>query len=190
MSKPFAERSGKGVVLVNGIPASGKSRISDALATATGWPILSLDSIKNPFLQHIPNVDRQFNRLLGIASYQAIWSLVANAPPGNTFIIDAWFGFQPKERLQACLTEAGVTRLAEVWCQIPGELAAQRYKVRLAERLPGHPGAEYLPELIELAKRAEPMKLGPLFIVDQTRFADIEKLTLWIKEALSESDIN
>ncbi|MEE3649762.1 MULTISPECIES: AAA family ATPase [unclassified Brenneria] len=177
---------GKRVVMVNGVPASGKSSIAIALATATGWPVLSLDGVKNPFLQHLDGVDRKFNRLLGMASYQAIWSIVASAPVGNTFIIDAWFGFQPKASLKAYLAESGVTQLAEVWCQISGELAAQRYESRLGQRLPGHPGADYIPELIELARVAEPMKLGPLFIVDQTLPVDIEKITAWMQEVLSE----
>lgn len=181
---------GKRVVLVNGIPASGKSRVATALAAATGWPVLSLDDIKNPFLQHLDGVDRQFNRRLGIASYQAIWSVVASAPPGNTFIIDAWFGFQPKDCLKAYLAESGVTQLAEVWCQISGELAAQRYEGRLAHRLPGHPSAEYLPELIELAKVAEPMKLGPLLIVNQTQPVEMEKITAWTQAALFEKTAN
>ncbi|MCV9878163.1 AAA family ATPase [Brenneria izbisi] len=178
--------TGKRVVLVNGIPASGKSRVAAALAVATGWPVLSLDDIKNPFLQHLDGVDRQFNRLLGIASYQAIWSVVASAPPGNTFIIDAWFGFQPRERLTAYLADSGVTRLAEVWCQISGELAAARYEARLAYRLAGHPGAEYLPELIALAKVAQPMELGPLLIVDQSSPIEMGEITNWAQGVLSE----
>lgn len=177
----------KRVVMVNGIPASGKSSIARALADATGWPVLSVDGIKEPFMQQLENVDRLLNRRLGLASYQAIWHIVASAPPGCTFIVDAWFGFQPEQRLREFLQEAGVTALAEIWCQIPGELAAQRYTSRLAQRLPGHPGAEYIPELIALAEWAGPMKIGPVFNLDQMGDIDINDVISWTKEALNKS---
>jgi len=183
-----AWRNGKRVVMVNGIPASGKSTIASELATASGWPILSVDGIKEPFMRQLENVDRALNRRLGIASYQAIWSVIAAAPQGCTFIVDAWFGFQPKEDLIGFLHDAQVTAVAEIWCQLPGELAAQRYKSRLANRLPGHPGEEYIAELIALAERAEPMQLGPVYIADQTQTEKTEKtenLLGWICEVLS-----
>src|SRR5438128_1731415 len=96
-------------VLVNGVPASGKSGVARALAARCGWPILSLDSVKEPFFDHLGLGDREFNRKLGRASYQAIWSIIADASPGLTFIVDAWFGFQPIEVLEAHLARADVS---------------------------------------------------------------------------------
>ncbi len=173
-------KNGKRIILVNGIPASGKTSIAVELSERTGWLHLSLDGIKNPFLQLIDGVDRAFNRILGRASYQAIWSIVADAPAGSTFIVDAWFGFQPKEVLKDYLTQAGVTYLAEIWCDISGEQAAERYAARVDQRLPGHPGKEYLPELIALANRAEPMAFGPVYRAQQNQPVDINKMNDWI----------
>ncbi|MGY5777347.1 ROK family protein [Rhizobium sp. LEGMi135b] len=171
---------GKRVVLVNGVPASGKSRLAKALSLRTGWPILSLDSIKNPFLQHIGPVDRDFNRTLGKASYQAIWSFIAEAPASSTFIIDAWFGFQPKAQLESYISAAQIDHVAELWCKVPGAVAGERYASRLKDRLPGHPGAEYVPELIALADRAEPMGCGAVMTVDQTREPDMAAIMAWL----------
>lgn len=159
--------TGKRVILVNGIPASGKSRLAVELSEYSGWLQLSLDGIKNPFLQRLQNVDRPFNRVLGLASYQVIWDIIGGAPQGSTFITDAWFGFQPKDVLQDYLQRAGVTQVLEIWCQIDAELAAERFASRLGERLPGHVGAEYIPELKILAGNAQPMALGPVYSVDQ-----------------------
>lgn len=171
---------GKRVILVNGIPASGKSSLAVELSAKTGWLQLSLDGIKNPFLQRIEGVDRAFNRQLGQASYQVIWSIVADAPQGMTFIVDAWFGFQPKEVLAHYLTQAGVTQVLEVWCQVTPETAGARYEARLGERLPGHLGAEYIPELKVLASKAQPMELGPVYYSDQESPVDINSITHWI----------
>ena len=178
---------GKRVVMVNGVPASGKSRVSHALSERTGWPVLALDTIKNPFLAHIDNVDRLFNRTLGKASYQAIWDVVAEAPDNSTFIIDAWFGFQPLEQLDVYLAKAGVTHLAEVWCAAPGQVLADRYRARLADRLPGHPGEAYVPELIELAAKVGPAGRGPVFTLDTTLAPADDALTDWVRRALREA---
>jgi glucokinase len=181
----LAQRSmGKRVLMVNGIPASGKSRLSHALSERTGWPILALDTIKNPFLQNIEGVDRLFNRTLGKASYQAIWSVIRDAPGGSAFIVDAWFGFQPIELLRNHIAMSGVTEIAEIWCHAPGDVLAERYAARLEERLPGHPGAAYIPELIELAKRAAPTGLAPVCDIDTTLPPTDDAVADWVRQAL------
>ncbi|MEN5017919.1 AAA family ATPase [Erwinia sp. Eh17-17] len=176
----------KRLVMVNGVPASGKSHIATRLATETGWPLLTLDQIKEPFMRQIDGIDRPMNRRLGIAAYQVIWSIIAAAPAGNTFIVDAWFGFQPKADLAAFIHTAGIECVAEVWCQIPGVLAAKRYSDRLGVRLPGHPGAEYVAELQQLADRAEPMQLGPVWVADQRSEIDFTRLIHWLQENLNQ----
>ncbi|TPL89901.1 ROK family protein [Mesorhizobium sp. B2-3-13] len=172
-------------VLVNGIPASGKSTVSRGIADRMGWPLLALDTVKNPFLELLGGADRQFNRTLGRASYQAIWSLVGDAPAGSTFIVDAWFGFQPRQVLEDHLRKAGVEHTVEIWCHAPGEVLAERYGARLGQRLPGHPGAAYIPELVELAKRAEPLRRGPLFEVDTTQPIDFDAIAAWLRATLA-----
>lgn len=182
-----ASSAEKRVVLVNGVPASGKSRLAKSLSQRTGWPVLSLDGIKNPFLEHIGGVDRDFNRTLGKASYQAIWSFIREAPAGSTFIVDAWFGFQPKALLEAYIKDAGVDRIAELWCKVPGAVAGERYASRLKDRLPGHPGAEYVGELVVLADRAEPMGCGALMTVDQTKEPNIDDIAAWISDVFAQA---
>ena len=176
--------AGRRAILVNGIPASGKSTVSRGIAERMGWPLLSLDTIKNPFLEVLDGVDREFNRTLGRASYAAIWSIVGEAPAGSIFVVDAWFGFQPRALLEQHLSRAGVEQTFEIWCHAPGEILADRYRARLAQRLPGHPGAAYIPELIDLAKRAEPLRRGPVFEVDTTRAIEFEAIMGWLRRVM------
>ncbi|WP_292397886.1 ROK family protein, partial [Mesorhizobium sp.] len=172
-------------VLVNGIPASGKSTVSRGIADRMGWPLLTLDTIKNPFLEALGGGDREFNRTLGRASYQAIWSVVGEAPAGTTIVVDAWFGFQPRQVLEDHLRRAGVEQTAEIWCHAPGEVLAERYRTRLDQRPAGHPGAAYIPELIELAKRAEPLRRGPLFDIDTTKPIAFDAITQWLQATIA-----
>jgi len=180
-SAALAARPGKRVVMVNGVPAAGKSSVARALADATGWPILALDTVKAPFLTVLPPGDRLFNRTLGRASYAAIFDLIADAPAGSAFIVDAWFGFQPLEVLAQGLARAGVTDLAEVWCHAPPETVGARYAARLGQRPAGHPGADYVPELVALAGRAAPTGLAPCHDIDTTRPLDLPALADWLQ---------
>ncbi|MFC3180828.1 ROK family protein [Cypionkella sinensis] len=177
-------RTRKRAVFVNGVPASGKSGVARALADATGWPILALDTVKNPFLTILPPGDRLFNRTLGRASYAAIFDLIAEAPANTTVIIDAWFGFQPLEVLQCHIARAGLTDIAEIWCHAPPEVIGARYAARLGSRPAGHPGADYVPELIALAGRATPTHLAPRYEVDTTQAIDATALTDWLSKTL------
>ncbi|MDB5523748.1 MAG: glucokinase [Rhizobium sp.] len=181
-----SKAKGKRVLMVNGIPASGKSRLSHAVSERTGLPILALDTVKNPFLEHLEGVDRLFNRTLGKASYQAIFSVIGDAPDGSAFIVDAWFGFQPLELLRDHIAAAGVTDVAEIWCHAPANVLAERYAARLDQRLPGHPGASYIPELVELAGRASPTRLGPVYDVDSTKPPADDAVAEWVKRTLLE----
>ncbi|MFO1073483.1 MAG: ROK family protein [Geminicoccaceae bacterium] len=167
-----ARPRGRRLVMVNGVPASGKSQVAAALAAATGWPVYALDTVKEPFLAEIGEVDRPFNRVLGRASYRAIFALIGAAAQGATAIVDAWFGFQPRELLAELVAQAGIEEVIELWCHAPADLLAARYRERAATRLPGHPGADYAEELKLLAARAQPMGLGPVHAIDTATEVD------------------
>ncbi|NIG17219.1 ATP-binding protein [Pantoea sp. Al-1710] len=173
----------KVVVLVNGIPASGKSTLTRAMAEQFGFPVLTLDSLKEPFMASFAPVDRLRNRQLGCAAYQAIWKVVGQAPNCCVYLIDAWFGFQPKEVLQQGLQQAGITRVLELWLSITPDEAVARYQSRLTDRIPGHPGAEYLPELRKLAETAQPMALGPVLQLDAAD-PDEAAASAWLQRQL------
>ncbi len=170
----------KTAILINGIPASGKSTITRLLAETFSLPVLTIDGIKEPFMARLAPVDRPMNRQLGCAAYEVIWSIVGASPASMVWLIDAWFGFQPRETLQRLLQQAGVEQVIEVWNHISPELAVARYASRLATRPPGHPGEEYLPELAQLAGRAQPMSLGPVLTIDQRHPLQIEPVIQWL----------
>jgi len=69
-------------VLVNGVPASGKSTVARLISSRRNWPLLGLDVIKEPFFAHLGVGDREYNRKLGRASYQATFDLIEGFPVG------------------------------------------------------------------------------------------------------------
>ncbi len=175
----------KRAILVNGVPASGKSAVATELAKALGWSYLSLDTVKQPFLDALPPGDRLFNRTLGRASYHALFDIMRDAADGTSFVVDAWFGFQPQDVLLQGLTRSGVSEVAEVWCEAPPDEIGRRYAERVPVRGQGHPGLAYVPELIELASRAVPLSLGPLLRVDTSGPVNLEAVAAWVRSSLA-----
>jgi glucokinase len=174
----------KRVVLVNGVPASGKSTVARMVADGLGWPLLTLDTVKQPFLDELPPGDRLWNRKLGRASYRAMLDLVRDAPEGSGFVLDAWFGFQPIDILEAGLGAAKIDAVAEIWCEAPPEEIGRRYGERVGRRGPGHPGLDYVPELIALAERAGPSGFAPVLRIDTARPIEASKALNWIRSKL------
>ena len=179
----------KRVVLVNGVPASGKSAIARALATETGWPLLTLDTVKEALFAHLGLGDRDYNRKLGRASYQAIFAAFGDFPPGATAIVDAWFGFQPREVLEGHLARAGVTQVVEVWAQARPETIGARYAARVGTRSAGHLGLEYVPELIELARCAQPLGGFPRIDVDCEQAVESRELAWRVSQSFARTRV-
>jgi glucokinase len=177
----------KKLVLVNGVPASGKSTVARAVSQAMCWPLLTLDTVKEAFFSHLGTGDRDYNRMLGKASYQAMFALIADWPADSVVCIDAWFGFQPVNILHQHLTGVGPCVVTEIWCHAPPELIGDRYRARLLERHGGHLGLDYVPELIELAAKAKPLGLFPLLNIDTTQKLDVEEIGMWLAKHLQNS---
>lgn len=171
----------KRLILVNGVPASGKSTVARAIASKGSWPLLALDTIKEALFAHLGTGDREHNRLLGRASYQAMFELAADFPDGLTIVMDAWFGFQPEAVLAAYLERAGTPRAIQVWCHAPPAEIGARYAARTAARSSGHLGLDYVPELIALAERAQPLPQFPTLIADTTMPFDISRFAAWFE---------
>lgn len=74
--------------------------------------------------------------------------------------------------------------MLELWLKIEPEVAVARYQARLSQRLPGHPGAEYLPELRQLAQQATPMALGQVYEVDACA-QDHAAVIHWLQQQLT-----
>ena len=171
----------KRVLLVNGVPASGKSTVARAVAEADGWPLLTLDTVKEAFFDHLGTGDRDYSRLLGKASYQAIFALIRDFPDGTRRSSTRGSASSPLDLLETHLASAGVGRVGEIWCHAPGESSASAIAQARA-RHAGHLGAAYVPELIELADGRARWRY-PVFDVDTTRPLDLTALAEWLDTA-------
>lgn len=178
----------KTALLINGLPASGKSRLGRQLADRLGLPILTLDTIKEALFDTLGDNDgdRVHGRMLGRASLAAIWALVGAFPDGSAVILEAYFGTHGAETVAKGLERAGIGRTAEIWCFARPETLARRYVERVPHRHAGHPGASFGPELAAKAATAAPLGLGPLLRVDTdaAEAVDADAVRRWVVAAL------
>lgn len=172
------------VILVNGVPASGKTWIAERIADELTAAYFSIDIVKEALFAHFGTGDRDYNRHLGRASYQSIFATISKFPTELLSIVDAWHGFQDKSVLKEHLTHSDAACCLEVWCHAPPEIIAERYRSRSSQRHAGHPPSSYADELHELASRATPMSFGPVLEVDTSQPVRIDELLVSVKQKI------
>jgi len=173
-------------VLVNGVPASGKTTIARAIGSRLALPVFSMDAVKEALYEELGNAggDREYGRALNRASMQAMWSLIADFPPASTVVVEAWFRLPPHDVVRRGLERARISRWVEVWCHAPAQVLMDRYTTRA--RNPNHPGPGYAIELGQLSQIARPMAISPLLEVETTDMpaVDLDAIARWVQEQL------
>ncbi|MFE5586015.1 AAA family ATPase [Kitasatospora sp. NPDC056531] len=179
-------------VLVNGLPAAGKTTLARDLARQLRLPLFSKDSVKET-LADVLGVEpaagtsaREWSGVLGRAAAETLWTLLRFAPDGAV-LESPWLG-HVRQFAIAGLARAGVEEVQEVWCDVPLEVVRRRYAERAASRHPVHlddrPDSDERWEL--WSRTAEPLGLGPVHRVDTSRPVDIVLLAKRIREASGE----
>ena len=116
------------IVLVSGVPGSGKTTLARQLRDATGLPLLSLDTVKEAVVDGLGTMpdDRYLVRQTGLAVLAAI---VTDNPGGA--ILDIWVDptFDPADLLAMLESVPGAT-YREVICTVDAEVAVARFAAR------------------------------------------------------------
>jgi predicted kinase len=166
------------LVLVTGLPASGKSTLARRLAVGTDLPLLSLDVVKESLYDNLGAP--QDRALLRAASLEAIWAVVPDCPRGA--LIDLWIDpVRDREAVRAALVRFAAMSILEVMCTISGDEAVRRYAARARDysvHLP--PDKATLDRIRQSAALIAPLELGPFLQVDTSRDVDTAGIAGWI----------
>jgi predicted kinase len=116
----------RGYVIVSGPPASGKSTLAAALASALDLPLLAKDGIKDALVDALGAPDVARSRELGRAAVQVLLAVARTS--GRGVLESVWHGYA-REPLAAL---PGPT--VEVFCRCNPEVLRARFRIRSARR--------------------------------------------------------
>jgi predicted kinase len=121
------------IVVVAGVPGSGKTTLARDLAPELGLPLLSKDTIKEALFDALGTGDLAWSRALGRAAHVVLYALAAEA---GSAVLESHFWPGKAEEELAALGRP----LIQVYCRCPVELALERYRRRAVspDRHPGH----------------------------------------------------
>ncbi len=171
------------LVMVNGLPGSGKTTLAVALAASMNAQLLSKDAVKEALAAGLE--DPMIVASLGAIAMDAVWALAAALP--GTVLIESWW-FRPRDIsfAQAGLQLVGASAAVEIWCDVPPDLAKERYEGRRRHAM-FEDNRHLIDDWPDWSARGEPLGLCPVIRVDTSRTVDHPALARATQAALDSS---
>lgn len=164
------------LLLVHGLPASGKTTLAQWLAAQLGWPAIYKDDIKEILFDQLGAKDRAWSSQLGGATIEVLYYVMAMQLRAGVSSV-AECNYKPERaspRIREMLAETNA-QCIQVLCQCEGAVRLQRFQGRV--RHAGHADGEISDALAE-AWRAEtlaPLDVpGPVIKVDTTDYGKVD----------------
>jgi predicted kinase len=169
------------LILIMGLPASGKTILSEKLADYTNVPLLAKDGVKELLFDNLGWSDRAWSEKLGNATYRLMdYFIEQQLKAGNSLIVESTF--HPKydnPKMQNWQNLYGF-QCIQILCHADGDVLLERFRQRAEshDRHPGQDKPEDMPgfEAKMLKGRDEVLDLKSTIIeVDTTDFSKVDE---------------
>jgi predicted kinase len=166
------------LIAINGAPGSGKTTLMKWLEPELGIPGIAKDDIKEFLFDRMGQKDREWSRILGMASVEALY-VVADRflAAGESVIIENAFWPQfAVPKLSEVLAETGAS-FVEIYCFTDEETRLKRFEQRSesGQRHSGH--VDSLATLSDATNYAM-LEIGPVLRFDTTKPTEAGKKKL------------
>ena len=170
------------LIIVNGLPGSGKTTLATQLAAELSLPLFSKDAIKETLADALTKfhpreeTSIEWSRQLGLAAATCLWRLLSDAQ-GNAIIESPWLSHLRPMVAQE-LHEMGILDHDESWCGVPLSVARQRFESRALDRhwIHSESSGSTDADWEMWGRKAEPLGLGTVHRVDTTQPVNILNL--------------
>jgi predicted kinase len=129
------------LVVIQGAPGSGKSTLAHRLRQDVSLPLLGKDDIKELLFDHLPQADKEYSRLQGMASFEMLYAFARTfLQNGHSVVIEGAFHTElSRKNIGVILEETGAKYL-EIFCDLDEEIRKQRFLARSQDgsRHPAH----------------------------------------------------
>ncbi len=148
------------LIVVSGAPGTGKSTVAGALSAYLGWPLLSLDPVKEALADVLGTGDEEWSNRVGDAAAEVVFRLSSQFPDA---IAEGWWRGARRER--ALREFAGAV---EVFCHCQPRLVGDRMRARVGTgRHPIHRDVinpSMLDRAVAIAPTVTPLGLGAALV--------------------------
>jgi len=174
------------VILVNGLPAAGKTTLARALSRRLSLPLFSKDVIKEAHADIIGaqppdgRPQRAWNSQFGAAANATIWARLADSP-GGAVLESTWPSQETWGLVKSGLNAAEVPAPRQIWCEVPLDLARERFAARQPARHPIHGEPPDEEEWSGRWALARPLPIPDTLHVNNTGPVDLDAITDWCR---------
>ncbi|MBB5234626.1 AAA family ATPase [Deinococcus budaensis] len=169
------------LLLVSGLPASGKTHLGSRLARELGWPFVSKDEYKQVLHSHLPELTRAQAGPLSFELMYHVAGVVLAA--GGDVVLETHFYRGVSEPKIEGLAQAHGAGVVQLFCEASLDELRQRHAARVASGARPHIDLPF--DHAELPHNAcwTPLALAaPLRRVDTIQPQDTADLVHWIRQ--------
>lgn len=166
------------LLVVSGLPASGKTHLASRLAPRLGWPLATKDEYKAILHAHLPELTRAQAGPLSFDLMYRVAEMVLEA--GRSAVLESHFYRGLSEPKIVAL--AGEARLLQVFCEAPLDELRRRHAERVASGARPHIDLPF--DHADLPENAcwTPLELNaPLLRLDTTEAGAVERAWGWVR---------